>query len=68
MFITFVVGPVLVGSPYTNEACGNTSFHTPHSTPVYMEWSHIVQKQLFYYIMAQTVFAVATLVVTYVGM
>jgi len=64
----FVLGPVLVGSHYTDEACGNTTFLTSHSTPLYMEWSHIVQDQLFYYFMGQTVFAVATLVLTYVGM
>ena len=65
--LAFALSPVLVGRSDTNEVCGNNSYPLPRDTAQFKDWSNTIFNQLFYYLLGQTVLALAVYLLTFIG-
>jgi len=68
VMLAFALSPVLVGRSDTDEVCGNNS-HSPLSrdTAQFEDWSNTIFNQLFYYLLGQTILALAVYLLTFIG-
>ena len=63
----YALSPTIVDRSDTNQICGNDTHTPPRDTLHYWEWNEAIFNRLFYYLLGQTVFSLATFLLTLVG-
>ena len=67
MFVGLALGPIVIHRADTLSICGNETY-TPSPSPAQVaDWSNTINYQMFYYLLAQTIFAFILLFWTLFG-
>ena len=67
VMVGYALSPTIVDRSDTNEICGNGTHTPPRDTLHYWEWNESIFNRLFYYLLGQAVFSLATFLLTLVG-
>lgn len=67
MFVGLALGPIVIHRTDTLSICGNETY-TPSPSPAQVaDWSNTINYQMFYYLLAQAIFAFILLFWTLFG-